>query len=172
MSSLELLISERKIQQSLKKVSKQLSKDYKGEEVTLIMVMKGSICLVADLMRHLTFPTQLEFISASSYGPRGIERGDLLVKGVKDLPVENKHLLIIDDVYQSGSTLYHVVCELQKQPVKSVKSLVLLFKDIPRDISYIPDYFLFKVGNPFVVGYGMDYKEYYRGLPGIYIYHL
>ena len=170
MSSLELLISERRIRQKLKKISAQLHADYQGEEVTLIMVMKGAVCLVADLLRFLKFPTTLECISASSYGARGIERGELIVTGLANSAFENKHILVIDDVYHSGNTLYHIVSELKKQPVKSVKSLVLLLKDIPRDNSYVPEYFLFKIGDPFVVGYGMDYKEHYRGLPGIYIY--
>jgi len=134
------------------------------------MVMKGAICLVADLMRFLKFTTTLECVSASSYGARGTERGDLLVTGLANGAFENKHILVVDDVYHSGHTLSYIVSELKKQPVKSVKSLVLLLKDIPRDISYVPDYFLFKIGDPFVVGYGMDYKEHYRGLPGIYIY--
>lgn len=166
----ELLISEEQIRYQLKEISQQLNREYHGQEVTLVMVMKGALCLVADLMRLLEFPTTLEFISASSYGIQGTQRGDLTVSGLKDMHVQGKHVLVIDDVFHSGHTLFHIVSELKNQHPKSVKSLVLLLKEISRDISYVPEYYLFQIGNPFVIGYGMDYKELYRGLPGIYIY--
>lgn len=170
MPSLETLISERRIKNQLKKIGKQLHADYQGDEVTIVMVMKGALCLTADLLRVLEFPTTLEYISASSYGSRGTERGELVVHGLNAIAASGKHILLIDDVYQTGHTLFHIVNELKKQAVKSIKSLVLLYKDIPRDIEYKPDYYLFKVGDPYVIGYGMDYKEYYRGLPGICIF--
>ena len=170
MSSFETLISKRRITNQLKKIGKQLHADYKGDEVTLVMVMKGALCLTADLLRVLKFPTVLEYLSASSYGTRGTERGELIVQGLSAICAANKHILLIDDVYHTGHTLFHIVSEFKKQSAKSVKSLVLLYKDIPRDIAYKPDYYLFKIGNPFVIGYGMDYKEHYRGLPEICIF--
>jgi hypoxanthine phosphoribosyltransferase len=167
---LKVLISESRIRHKLKKVAKQLLADYQGEEVTIVMVMKGALCLAADLMRVLDFPAKLEFISASSYGARGTEGGELLVAGIQDIQASGKHILIVDDVFQSGRTLFHIVSEFKKQSPQSVKSLVLLYKDIPRDIDYKPEYFAFKIGDPFVIGYGMDFKELYRGLPDIYIF--
>jgi hypoxanthine phosphoribosyltransferase len=170
MNSLKLLISEKTIKEQLLKVSSQLSIDYHQKQVVLIMVMKGALFFVADLMRLLDFATILELVSASSYGKRGSERGSLMVRGLQDIQVSGKHVLVIDDVFHSGHTLSHIISELKKQNPESVKSLVLLFKQIARDISYTPDYYLFKIeNNPFVVGYGMDYKEQYRGLPDIYI---
>ena len=118
----------------------------------------------------MNFPIKLEFISASSYGARGAERGELLVTGIQDIQASGKHILIVDDVFHTGHTLSHIVSEFKKHSPKSVKTLVLLYKDIPRDIDYEPEYFLFKIGDPFVIGYGMDFKELYRGLPGIYIF--
>ena len=171
MSSLELLISESEIKLKLQEISTKLQSDYQGQEVTIVMVMKSAFFLAADLMRLLQFPTTLEFITASSYGSGGIERGALTVTGLDDIVVTDKHILIVDDIFHSGLTLFHIVSELKKHKPKTLRSLVLLFKELPRDIDYIPDYSLFKIGNPFVVGYGMDYKELYRGLPGIYSYH-
>jgi hypoxanthine phosphoribosyltransferase len=166
--SFKLLISERRIKQKLKKIGKKLEQDYRGEEVTIVMVMKGALCLAADLIRSIDFPVKIEYISASSYGARGTERGELVIKGLEDIPAKDQHILIVDDVFQSGHTLFRLESAFKKS-AKSVKSLVLLYKDIPRDIDYEPDYYCFKVGDPFVIGYGMDYKELYRGLRGIYI---
>jgi hypoxanthine phosphoribosyltransferase len=169
-TDLEVLISAEEIKSKLLEISKQLNEEYKGQEVTLVMVLKGAVCLVADLMRLLEFPVKLECVVASSYGTRGTERGDLHISGIQDLQVEGKHVLLVDDVFQTGNTLLRLVSDLKERRCKTVKSLVLLFKDIPRDISYEPDYFLFKIGDPFVVGYGMDYIELYRELPGIHIF--
>lgn len=170
MPSLELLISEERIRQELKTTAEKLHTDYKGEEVMIVMVMKGAVCLAADLLRMVEFPTTLEYISASSYGSRGMERGELVIERLSGLSAAGKHILLVDDVFHTGHTLFHIISELKKQSAKSVKSLVLLFKDIPRDVDYVPDYYLFKIGDPFVVGYGMDYKEHYRGLSGIHIF--
>src|ERR1700722_18959590 len=99
MARLQLLISEKKIKENLHEISKQLHADYYREEVMIIMVMKGSLFFVADLMRLLEFPTTLEYISASSYGKRGTERGDLAVRGLQDIQVSGKNVLVIDDVF-------------------------------------------------------------------------
>lgn len=168
--SLQLLISERKIKNKLKKIGQQLKDDYRGEEVTIVMVMKGAICFVADLIRCIDFPVKIDYISASSYGEKGIERGELVVKGLENIHTQDKHILIVDDVLDSGQTLSYLKSLFKKSSAKSVKSLVLLYKSIPRAITYEPDYFCFKIGNPFVIGYGMDFKELYRGLRDIYIF--
>jgi hypoxanthine phosphoribosyltransferase len=137
--------------------------------VTIVMVLKGAICLAADLIRVLQLPVHLESISASSYGARGTSRGELVIKGLEEIHVKGKNILIIDDILDSGYTLSHIAAAFQNKSAKSVKSLVLLHKEVPRDIDYEPDYSLFKIGNSFVVGYGMDFKELYRGLKGIYV---
>lgn len=170
MVSMELLISSEEIKQKVAQVARLIEKEYVGEEVTLIVVMKGAICITADLMRELKIPVNFECIRASSYGMRGIERGTLVVDGLDKVDISSKNILIVDDIFDSGTTLCHILCECAKKNPKTLRSLVLLSKNVKRDLSYIPDYVLFQIENRFVVGFGLDYNEKYRGLPGIYVY--
>lgn len=134
------------------------------------MVMKGAFILIADLMRHLHLPVRLDPIHCSSYGHRS--KGELTVDGVDGLEVKGKHILVIDDIFDTGETLAEVVSQIEKKKPASLKSLVLLSKDVPHNTDYRPDIALFDIEDRFVVGYGLDYKEYYRGLPDIYAIEL
>ncbi|MBI2742493.1 MAG: hypoxanthine phosphoribosyltransferase [Chlamydiales bacterium] len=168
LSHLELLISEQNIVEKISEVAAQLDADFNGREVTIVMIMKGAICLVADLIRHLHSPCSLEFIQTSSYGQKGTERGALSFFGLEKVNVAGKHVLLVDDIFDSGVTLSEAVKRLKEQNPETIKSLVLLSKNVPHKTDYRPDYALFEIENRFVVGYGLDYKEYYRGLPGVY----
>lgn len=170
MENFELLISEAEIRKRIAEVARVIEQDYKGEEITVVMVMKGAICIAADLMRELSLPLVIEYVSASSYGMRGIERGELAVEGLDKIHISSKNVLLVDDIYDSGATLMHLISTCKMKNPKTLKTLVLLSKKIKRDLSYIPDYVLFEIENQFVVGFGLDYNERYRGLRGIYIY--
>lgn len=163
---LQLLISADQIEERLERVARKLEKDYEGQEITIIMVMKGSFILIADLMRHLHLPVCLDTIHCSSYG-HGI-KGELTVEGIQKLDIKGKHILVIDDIFDTGETLAEVVKQVGEKEPASLKSLVLLQKDVPHSTDYRPTIALFDIEDRFVVGYGLDYKEYYRGLPDIY----
>lgn len=165
---LQLLIDSEKIQERLESVARNLEALYEGQEVTIVMVMKGAFILIADLMRQLHLPVRLETIQCASYGEGGMNKSDLVTTGMDELEVTGQHLLIIDDIFDTGETISKVAEELQKKNPASLKSLVLLSKDVPRGTDYRPDIALFDIEDRFVVGYGLDYKEYYRGLPDIY----
>lgn len=169
---LQLLISSEEIEERLERVARQLETFYEGEEVTIVMIMKGSFMLIADLMRHLHLPLRLETIQCSSYGSKGMSKGDLKVAGISSIEAKGKHLLIIDDVFDTGETLSEVIKHFKKKEPASIKSLVLLSKDVPHQTVYRPDLILFDIEDRFVVGYGLDYKEYYRNLPDIYAIEL
>lgn len=169
MSNVELLISQDEIKSKIAQVAQVLDAYYQGEEVTIVLVMKGAICIAADLIRELKGPSTLEYVTASSYGQRGTKRGDLKIIGLDSLDLHAKHVLLVDDIFDSGETLTRILAKLQEMNPKTLKSLVLLAKKVPRDISYYPDYALFEIENQFVIGYGLDYKEQYRGLPGIFL---
>ncbi len=169
MTNLQILISQQQIQEKIEQIAQQLDRDYAGKELTIVMVMKGAICLAADLIRKIHIPSEIEYIQASSYGQRGVERGELALLRLEELHIHQKHVLIVDDIFDSGQTLSQIVFLLQSKDPKSLKSLVLLNKKIPRQVSYHPDYVLFDIDNHFVIGYGLDYKERYRGLDGVYI---
>jgi hypoxanthine phosphoribosyltransferase len=170
MNKLELLISPDQIAQKIAEVASTLDADYLGKELVIVIVMKGAICLVADLIRQLKLPTSIEMIRASSYGQRGTSKGELEIVGLKELDLSSKHVLIVDDIYDSGQTLHHLVSQTREKQPKTLKTLVLLSKNVKRKVTYVPDYILFPIENVFVVGFGLDYKEYYRGLPAIYIF--
>jgi len=163
-----LLISEEEIRKKIVETARLIEQHYKGEEITLVMVMKGAICVAADLMRELNLPLRIEYVSASSYGMRGAQRGDLVVEGLEKIDLNSKNILLVDDIYDSGATLVHLIAACKKKKPKTLKTLVLLAKKMKRDLSYIPDYVLFEIENQFVVGFGLDYNEQYRGLRGIY----
>lgn len=167
-ASFEKFLSKEEINQKMDLAAQQLDCDFQGEEITLIMIMKGAICVGADLMRHLHSSCVLEYIQTSSYGANGMQRGELKLIGLERLHLEGKNVLVVDDVFDSGVTLSTIVEKIKEHHPKTVRSLVLLSKNIPHKVNYKPDYVLFDIEDRFVVGYGMDYKEHYRELPDIY----
>lgn len=169
MTHLQVLISQEQIQEQITQIAARLDQEYTGKQLCIVMVMKGAICLVADLIRKLHLPCEIEFVKASSYGQRGSSRGELYLKGLEDIVIENKHILVVDDIFDSGETLSQIVSIFLKRQPASLKSLVLLNKNVDRSVAYKPDYVLFDIDNHFVVGYGLDYKELYRGLDGVYL---
>lgn len=165
---LDLLIDREKIEERLSVVAQELEALYKGDEITIVMLMKGAFFLVADLMRLLHLPIRVEALDCSSYGESGMQKGDLIISGLENLSVYEKHILIVDDIFDTGETLSEVYEALKLKSPTSVRSLVLLTKDVPHQTDYRPDFSLFDIEDRFVVGYGLDYKEYYRGMPDIY----
>ena len=166
---LELLLSPQKINKKVQRVGKELNARYAGKEVTLIMVMKGAVCIAADLMRELKVPVTVEYIKASSYGARGATPGELSIIGLENLKIEGKEVLLVDDIFDTGNTLTGLVARLKEKNPKSLTTLVLLRKKMQRTGTVVPDYVLFDIENLFVVGYGLDYKERHRHLPGVYV---
>ncbi len=168
-SQLELLLSKERIQSAVQATAKQLNQQYADKEVTLIVVMKGALCTAADLIRELDFPVNIECIKASSYGMSGKTSGTLKVADLDKLDLEGKEVLLVDDIFDTGKTLERLTEQIKAKQPKSFRSLVLLRKNVPHVTSLQPDYVLFDIDNLFVVGYGMDYKEQFRGLSGIYV---
>ena len=166
---LKPLISEELIAEKVQKTAAQIKKDFQGEDLVIVMVLKGAICLVADLIRQLDVPLDLETVQCESYGALGKSRGDLTLIGVDRLRVHNRDVLIVDDIFDSGYTMATLVDTVKKLGPRSIKSCVLLYKkDVQKATEYRPDYVMFEIDNLFVVGYGLDYKEKYRGLAGVY----
>ncbi|MBI3236980.1 MAG: hypoxanthine phosphoribosyltransferase [Chlamydiales bacterium] len=168
--SIELLISKRQIADRIEVVARAINEQYQGRELTIIMVMKGAICVAADLIRSLNVPFTIDYLKASSYGQRGMQAGELKITNLENIDIEGKHVLIVDDIFDTGNTMVTLLSRIQEKNPKSLKSLVLLVKDVSRKITYRPDFVLFDIPNRFVVGYGLDYKEHYRGLPGVFAF--
>lgn len=166
------LIAQDQIAQKIREVSQKIQTEYKNKDLVIVMVMKGALCLVADLIRELNLPLDVEYVQCSSYGSRGTERGELQVIGLDRLSIHNRDVLIVDDIFDSGHTMATLIDALKEKNPRSLKSLVLLSKNTHHVTEYRPDYVLFDIENLFVVGYGLDYKERYRGLSGVYVLEL
>lgn len=168
--NLRMLISEDQIKDRIVQIADQLDQDYHDKEIVLVMVMKGAICLVADLMREIKIPCTLECVKASSYGQNGTQAGTLTLHGLENFSLHGKHVVVVDDIFDTGNTMSQITKELLKQKPASLKTLVLLLKNKSRSVADLPNYVLFAIEDEFVIGYGLDYKELYRGLSGIYIF--
>lgn len=140
---MQLLISAAEIQKKIIEVAHLIDAEYTGEELTIVMVMKGAFCFTADLIRVLQVPTSIEYIQASSYGRLGVNRGELVIHGLENLEIAGKNVLIIDDIFDSGHTLSKIIDAVQSKQPKTLKTLVLLSKKIDRTVLYYPDHVLF-----------------------------
>lgn len=167
---MELLISPEEIEAKIEEAAQKINVEYKERPLTVVMVMKGALCVTTDLIRKLEIPFKLEYIRASSYGYNGTEAGQLTIDTLDQLEIEGRDVLLVDDIFDSGRTIAGIMEKLREKNPSSIKTLLLLVKDVPRQIDYRPDYVLFDIPNRFVIGYGLDYKELYRGLPGIYAF--
>lgn len=149
------------------RLGKQISKDYEGKNLTLVSILKGSVIFMADLMRAIDIPCEIDFMCVSSYGSGTTTSGN--VKIIKDLDIDlhGKDLLLVEDILDSGMTLSHVRNMLQQRSPASIKICTLLDKPERRKADISADYFGDFVPDEFVVGYGLDYDEKYRNLPYI-----
>ena len=165
MLNLETLISEEKLQARIAELGAQISKDYEGKELVVLCILKGGVMFMTDLVKHITVPLKMESMVVSSYGDEYKSSG--LVKIIKDLdePIHDKNVLIVEDIIDSGRTLAYLTKMLGERKPASLKLCTLLNKEEERVTDVKVDYTGFKVGNEFVIGYGLDYKQYYRNLP-------
>ena len=164
----KVLFSKEKIKKSIKKLGKQLSKEYKDREVTVVSLMDGSFIFTADLVRSMNVKADIKFLKVKSY--EGTASSGALVTS-KDFDyscLNNKHVLVVDDILDTGLTLSSICKKIREETeVLSVKSCVLLDKKIKRTTIKSANFTCFKVPNEFVVGYGLDYNDKYRNLPYI-----
>ena len=164
----DILFSQEQLAQRVSEIGKQISADYKGENLLMVSVLKGSVVFMADLMRAIDIPCAIDFMCVSSYGSGTKTSG--VVNIIKDLSVkdvDNYHLLIVEDILDSGKTLYYLKQVLQARMPKSIRLCTLLDKPERREADVKADYIGFSVPDEFVVGYGLDYDEKYRNLPYI-----
>lgn len=163
----EILISDEKIQKRVSEIGKQISQDYAGRNPLLVGVLKGVLFFMADLLRAITIPVEVDFIAVSSYSAESRERG--VVRLVKDLeiPIQGRHVLFIEDVIDTGLTLNYILHNLQARQPASLKVCALFDKQEHRLIDIPLKYKGFDLPDRFVVGYGLDHREKYRNLPFI-----
>lgn len=158
----EILISEEQIIEKCKELGKIIDKDYEGKEVLLVGLLKGSVPFMAELAKHLNSDVTFDYMNVSSYD--GVESKTLVVKQDLKEDVSGKNILIVEDILDTGKTLYNVKEMLLKRNANSVKIVTMLDKEEGRIIDMKADYVGFKIPNAFVVGYGLDFNEKYRQL--------
>ena len=161
-------IAETEIKVRVRELAEKINATYGDEEITAVCTLKGSIVFFADLLRHLKMPVVCEFLGVSSYGNHTASTGEVKVTMDLNHPLTGKHVLVVEDIVDSGLTLAYILDYLRMRKAASVSTVALLFKPEAlkaKDLKI--DYVGFQIPNKFVVGYGLDYAEKFRGLPYI-----
>ena len=164
---LRVLLSEDEIREKVRELGGKITADYKNSNLMLVTVLKGAVVFLADLMRQIDVPAEIDFMVVSSYGS-GVKSSGV-VKIVKDLdvPLAGKDILIVEDILDSGLTLSYIKELLESRGPRSIRIATLLDKPSRRKVDVQADYIGFSVPDEFVIGYGLDYDEKYRNLPYI-----
>jgi hypoxanthine phosphoribosyltransferase len=162
---MKVLLTAEQIHERIVELAKKISADYEGRPVTLLGVLTGSLIFVADLVRELRVPTRIAFLQASSYRGETTTPGQLTIHSGVAPDVHDRNVLLLDDILDSGQTLHEVIQLVRKLEPRSLRVGVLLRKRARQKIPLEPDYCGFEIPDAFVVGYGLDYNDEYRGLP-------
>ena len=164
----EVLIPEDKLQSRIAELGGEISRDYQGEELLLICILRGGVMFLTDLMRHITIPHTIDFMAISSYGA-GARQSSGTVRITMDLStdIRSRHVLLVEDIVDSGRTIASVIEMLETRHPKSLRICTLLDKAARREVPVPLDYIGFDIEDKFVFGYGLDLDEYYRNLPFI-----
>jgi hypoxanthine phosphoribosyltransferase len=159
------LLTEEEIRRGVTRLARELNQEYRDQPLTIVGILTGCVIFVADLARQLEMPLQIGFIQASSYRGETTTRGDLKLNFEMLPGVRDRHVLLVDDIFDTGHTLKEVIAQLRQFEPRSVRSAVLLRKAERREVDLRPDHVVFDIPDEFVVGYGLDYNDHYRNLP-------
>lgn len=164
---LSVLVTEEQIHQRVRQIAAEISRDYAGKDLVVLGVLRGAFMFVADLMRAVTVPATVDFIAIESYG--GATRSSGVVRLTKDMKesIEGKHVLVVEDIVDSGRTLHYLLQLMEARNPASIAVCALLRKPSRHELEVPVRYCGFSVPDEFVVGYGLDYDQRYRGLPCI-----
>jgi len=170
----EILIDEVTLAARVAELGAEVSEDYQGRDLLLIGVLKGAVFFMADLMRHLTVPCEVDFMAISSYGDATDSSGIVRILKDLDINIEGRHVLVVEDIIDSGLTLSYLMRNLESREPASLEVCALLTKPSRREIDVPVRYVGFEIPNKFVVVYGLDFGERYRNLPfvGVLSEHL
>ncbi|MGZ3494078.1 MAG: hypoxanthine phosphoribosyltransferase [Thermodesulfobacteriota bacterium] len=165
---LNRLFTREQIASIVQGLADQISRDYDGRELVLVCILKGAFVFLSDLIRHLRIPAQVDFVRLASYGSGMKTCGKIEITKDVEIPLEKKDVLIIEDIIDSGRTLRFLKDRLALLKPRSIKVCALLDKKSRREVEMEADYLGSDVDDIFIVGYGIDFNEYYRHLPEIY----
>lgn len=165
--NLEVLISSESIQERIRELGADIARDYADKNPLMIGVLKGACTFLSDLMRAADIPLAVEFMAISSYGAEMRTSGEVRILKDLDVAIEGRHILVVEDIVDTGLTLSYLLANLKSRGAASVKLAALLDKFERREKQVPIDYLGFKIPDKFVVGYGLDFAERYRNLPYI-----
>ncbi len=160
-----VMISEAQVNERIKELAEQISRDYEGKHIHLICILKGSVFFTCELAKRLTIPVTIDFMSVSSYGSETVSSGRVRILKDLDESIAGKEVLILEDIIDSGNTLAHLTNLLGTRSPESLSICTLLDKPDRRVTDVDVKYVGFEIPDEFVVGYGLDYDQYYRNLP-------
>ena len=161
----EILIDEDELQRRIAELGDEISADYRGRDLLLLGVLKGAVFFMSDLMRRLTIPCEIDFMAISSYGASTDSSGVVRILKDLDINIEGRHVLVVEDIIDSGLTLSYLMRMLESREPESLEICALLTKPERREIDVDVRYTGFEIPNRFVIGYGLDFAERYRNLP-------
>jgi hypoxanthine phosphoribosyltransferase len=161
----EVLVSEEDIKAKVKELGVTITEDYKDKDLIVVGILKGAVVFMSDLCREIKLPILMDFMAVSSYGKSSVSTGEVRIVKDLDYSVENKDILIVEDIIDTGYTLSYLTDNLKKRGASSVKIITLLDKPDRRKANVYVDYLGFEIPDEFVVGYGLDFAEKYRNLP-------
>jgi len=165
--NLEVLFSAEEIQARIKAMGAEITRDYAGLNPLLVGVLKGACFFLSDLMRSIDIKLSVEFMAISSYGSSTRTSGEVRILKDLDVPIEGRHIIVVEDIVDTGLTLSYLLANLKSRGAASVKLVALLDKHERRERPVEIDYLGFQIPDHFVVGYGLDFAERYRNLPFI-----
>lgn len=163
----KVLITKEQINLKVKELAAKISSDYEGKNPLFVCILKGSVFFFTDILRELTIPASLDFMSVSSYGSGTVSSGELKIKQDLNVDISGKDVIIVEDIVDSGNTLFKLKNLLSKRNPASIKIITLLDKPDRRVADIKVDYCGFVIPDEFVIGYGLDYDEKYRTLPEV-----
>jgi len=167
----EILVEEDQLRARIAELGEEISTYYDGRDLLLIGVLKGAVFFMADLMRHLTVPCEVDFMAISSYGASTDSSGVVRILKDLDINIEGRNVLVVEDIIDSGLTLSYLVRNLESREPASLEVCALLTKPGRREIDVDVRWVGFEIPNRFVIGYGLDFAERYRNLPYVGVLH-
>ena len=168
-SSRRILFSREKIAEEIKRIGQEISRDFQGQEVMLVGVLKGSFLFIADLIREIQIPSVIDFVRLASYGSGTQTSGIIEFRKELEMPIRNRNVIIVEDIVDSGYTLECLYNKLLLQEPRSLKICTLIDKTARREVQIDADYVGITMDDGFIIGYGLDHNEKYRNLPDIYL---
>lgn len=162
--SIKVMISEDKLEKRICELGEQINRDYEGKSLKLICILKGSIFFTCELAKRITLPVKIDFIQTSSYGSGTVSSGNIAIKKDLDESIEGEHVLVIEDIIDSGNTLSKLMPMLEARKPADIAVCTLLDKPDRREAYVNVKYNGFEIPDEFVVGYGLDYDQQYRNL--------